>query len=444
MGLKMSRSRKMVRDRDTFELIWRAGLGLALFVLAITALTIKSQAQPTGPSTKERANTEEKNTKASQSDAMSSPTVAGTVPQETPSPTPQTQSPESKWHYGGFVDVGYLFDFNHPANRVFRSRGTTWHVDRPQINMAAFYLRKKANETSRWGVELTAQAGKDAELFGFSATAPNIGGFKFLRHLGPTNVSYLARAGKGLTLQAGIFSSLIGYDSLYAKDNFEYTRPWGADFTPYLMMGANASYPLTKKLTSTVFVVNGYWHLAHANNVPSSGGQLAYAANSRVTVKQTVMFGPHQANTSFKYWRWLSDTIVERKTDRVTFAFEYLYSSESVDASGNPRALMMSAQLPVHWIINKRWGVTVRPEVFWDRDGRWTLARQTVKAVTTTLEYRIPYKQSSTVLRLEHRYDDSRGADGGFFSGAELRPGVVGLTPTQHLLIFGMIFTFDH
>ncbi len=309
--------------------------------------------------------------------------------------------------------------------------------------MAGVYLRKKANEKSRWGVELTAQAGKDAEVFGFSATAPNIGGFKFLRHLGPTNVSYLAPVGKGLMLQAGIFSSLIGYESLYAKDNFTYTRSWGADVTPYFMMGVNTSYPLSRKLTGTFFVINGYAHLAHANNVPSWGGQIAYAANPRVTVKETVMFGPHQANTSFKYWRSLSDTIIERKTDRLTLAFEYIYSAENVVASGNPRALMMSAQLPVHWTINRRWSATVRPEVFWDRDGRWTSARQTVKGVTTTLEYRIPYKQSGTILRLEHRYDDSRGPEGGFFKGPELSPGVVGLTPTQHLLIFGMIFTFD-
>ena len=362
--------------------------------------------------------------------------------QETASPEPRKTS-ESAWHYGGFVDVGYLLDFNHPANKIFRSRGTTWHVDDLHLNMAAFYLRKKANEESRWGLELTAQTGKDAEVFGFSATAPNIAGFKFLRHLGPTNVSYLAPVGKGLTLQAGIFVSLIGYDSLYAKDNFEYTRPWGADFTPYFMMGANASYPFTKKLTSTFFVVNGYWHLARANNVPSWGGQAAYAANPRVTIKETVLLGPHQTNKSFKYWRSLSDTIIERKTDRLTFAFEYIYSGETVAAPGNPLALMMAAQLPLHWTINKRWGLTVRPEVFWDRDGRWTLTRQTVKAVTTTLEYRVPYEHSSAILRLEHRYDDSRGPDGGFFRGAELRPGVIGLTPTQHLLIFGLIFAFD-
>jgi hypothetical protein len=349
-----------------------------------------------------------------------------------------------QWHYGGFADFGYLLDFNHPANEIFRSRGTTWHVDEVHLNMAAAYIKKDPTDQSRWGAQLTMQGGKDSQVFGFSATAPNLPGYRGLRHLGLANGSYLASVGRGLTLQGGIFGSLIGYDALYAKDNFEYTRPWGADFTPYLMMGVNASYPFNAKLTGVLFLISGYWHLADANSVPSSGGQLAYKASPRVSVKETVLAGPHQSDTSFKYWRYLADSIVERKTDRLTTAFEYIYSVERVDTIGNPPALMMSAQLPIHWAMSKQWSATIRPEVFWDRDGRWTLSRQTVKAVTTTLEYRIPYRDANAILRLEHRYDDSRGADGGFFRGAEVQPGVVGLTPTQHLLIVGLIFTFDH
>src|ERR1043166_7313484 len=103
----------------------------------------------------------------------------------------QTQ-PSSDWQYGGFIDLAYPLNFNHPANHLFRSRGTGFRTDSVWLNMAALYARKKATEDSRWGIELTAQAGKDDEFFGFSATAPNIAGNKFLRHLGPTNVSYLA------------------------------------------------------------------------------------------------------------------------------------------------------------------------------------------------------------------------------------------------------------
>src|SRR5437879_11037957 len=155
--------------------------------------------------------------------------------------------------------------------------------------MEATYLRKSTSDSSRWGLKLTLQGGQDSRIFGFSATAPNLAGSQWLRHLGATDVSYLVPVGKGLTVQAGIFSSFIGYDSLYAKDNFNYTRPWGADFTPYLMMGVNASYPFTNKLTGTLFLVNGYWHLADANHVPSWGSQVAYKVTSHTTLKETVL-----------------------------------------------------------------------------------------------------------------------------------------------------------
>jgi hypothetical protein len=357
-------------------------------------------------------------------------------PQEPPKQDPQ-------WQYGGFVDLAYLLDFNHPANDLFRSRGTTFHVDELDLNMAGAYLRKVASTESRWGMEITGQMGQDTQVFGFSATAPNLPGYKILRHFGPTDVSYLAPVGKGLTVQAGIFSSFIGYDSLYAKDNFNYTRPWGADFTPYLMMGVNASYPFTDRLTVSGFLINGYWHLADANHVPSWGGQVVYKPTAHWTLKQTMLIGPHQSDTGFEFWRVLSDSIAEWKKDPLTVAFEYQASTEKVAAPSEPRALWMAAQLPVHWAINKHWAVTARPEVAWDRDGRWTGFAQTVEAVTSTVEYRIPYKGTATILRLEHRFDNSNGPAGGFFRGDIGPSGAVGLTPGQQLLVFGAIFTFD-
>jgi hypothetical protein len=347
------------------------------------------------------------------------------------------------WNYGGFLDSAYLYAANDPSNHVFRSRGTAFHLNELDLDMAGAYLRKKGSESSRWGLELTVHGGKDAEVFGFSATAPNLGGYRWLRHLGPTNVSYLAPVGRGLTLQAGIFGSLIGYDSLYARDNLSYTRPWGADFTPYLMLGVNASYPFSDKLTGTLAVVNGYWHLAHANDVPSWVGQLAYKPAAPWTVKETVLWGPHQSSTALELWRFLSDTIVERKRGRATVALEYQVAAERVDEVGKPRAWWMSAQLPVRWAIDERWSATVRPEIAWDSDSRWTTFEQTVKAVTTTVEYRIPYRQTATIVRLEHRYDDSRGPGGGFFKDGDVRPGVPRLTPGQHLLIAAVIFTVD-
>ncbi len=292
-------------------------------------------------------------------------------------------------------------------------------------------------------MELAVQAGKDSENFGFSATAPHVSGSDWLRHFGLADVSYLAPIGKGLTLQAGLFNSLIGYDALYAKDNFTYTRPWGGDYTPYLMFGVNASYPFSKRVTVTAFVINDYFHLAHPNSVPSVGGQLVYLPTEHVTFKETLLYGPHQSDTALEFWRFFSDTITEWKRNRLTMAFEYQVGTERVEVPGNPRALWMSAQLPVHRIVHGPWSITARPEVAWDRDGRWSGSVQLVKAVTGTLEYKVSYRKTNTFTRLEYRFDDSRGKGGGFFRGGEVSPGVIALTPTQHLLIFGLIFGFD-
>lgn len=380
---------------------------------------------------------------AAAAQSITQPLVSAAAPRLPAVRRPAAAAVPPDWTYGGFVDVAYLNAFNDPPNKLFRSRGTAWHVDDVYLNMAGAYARKRATEQSRWGTELLLHAGKDDETFGFSATARNMAGTDVTRHLGLANLSYLAPAGNGVTIQGGIFGSLIGYDGLYAKDNLNYTRPWGADFTPYLMLGVNASYPFSDNLTGTFFVVNGYWHLASANNVPSFGGQVAYKPAPEITIKETVLAGAHQSNTSPGLWRFLADTIVERRTDRVIIAGEYHFSTERVDETPRFRAWWMAAQLPIRWNIHEAWSIAFRPELAWDSHGRWTLAEQTVKALTSTLEYRAPYKWAAAILRLEHRIDDSRGPQGGFFDDHEVSPGVIALRPSQQVLIFATIFTFD-
>src|SRR5579884_2044099 len=79
----------------------------------------------------------------------------------TQAPDESSQQPSYAWQYGVFLDSGYLWANNHPANDLFRSRGTAYMLDQPIVNMAGAYLRKTPSVSSRWGLELTAQAGQD-------------------------------------------------------------------------------------------------------------------------------------------------------------------------------------------------------------------------------------------------------------------------------------------
>jgi hypothetical protein len=357
----------------------------------------------------------------------------------TPSP-PDAGTPEKPlWHYGGFIDLGYSLDFNFPDNHLFRNRSTTPRVNELDLNMAAVYVRKDATESSRWGTEWLVQAGEDSKAFGFDANLPKVSGSDVWRHFGRANVSYLAPAGNGLTLQAGLFNSFIGYESLYAKDNGNYTRAWIADYSPYLMFGVNAQYQFNERWSGAFFIINDYFHLENSNSVPSYGTQLQYKPASAWTLKETVYYGPDQSNTDIEFWRFFSDSIVEWKDDELTVGFDYqIGTQKNASAPGNPRDFYTGATIETRWHIAGPWTVSVRPEFFWDRNGLMTGSEQFIKAITTTAEYRLPYMWTNTICRLEYRYDDSTGAGGGFYKGTNNL-----LTPGQQMIIFALIGTFD-
>ncbi|MGH7165368.1 MAG: outer membrane beta-barrel protein, partial [Nitrospiraceae bacterium] len=247
-----------------------------------------------------------------------------------------------------------------------------------------------------------------------------------------------------LTVTAGLFNSLIGYESLYARDNINYSRSWIADNSPYLMFGVNTRYPVGDDVAVTLFVINKYWHLTNPNNLPSYGAQAAWKPTSRWTLTQNVYYGPDQANTSLQFWRLFSDSILEWKDDAMTLALSYDVGTENLAGQpGNPRTFWMGAALFTRWNVAGPWTVGVRPEFYWDPDGRLTEFQQFVKAITSTLEYKMPVGFTNATLRLEYRYDESTGSQGGFFKDGNFPTGQPVLTPGQHLLFFGLLWTFD-
>jgi len=347
------------------------------------------------------------------------------------------------WELGAFIDAAYPLDFNFPPNHRFRSRSTTPRVNELNLNMGGISLSKEVRDSSRWGGELLVQAGEDSKTFGFSVDAPNVGSADELRHFGRANLSYLAPVGNGLLVQTGLFNSLIGYESLYAKDNANYTRAWVSEYSPYLMFGINASYPLTPQLTGTVFVINGYAHLAHPNDVPSYGGQLAWKGESGLSLQQTIYYGPDQLDTDMKFWRFFSDSVVKWQASDLTIGFDYQIGTErAVNLPGNPRTFWTGASMPVQWRVNGPWSVAVRPEFYWDRNGRLSGAEQLIKSVTSTLEHRSSVGVGEAIFRLEYRFDESTGRQGGFFKKVDNPVDSLGLTAAQHLLIFSAIWTF--
>jgi hypothetical protein len=359
-----------------------------------------------------------------------------------PAPPP-LQAEESKtWQAGAFLDLSYGLNFNFPENHRWRSKDTTNRTNEWAPNMGYAYFEKDPTHESRWGVEVAAQAGYDTDSL--VPTEQPMGGADALRHLARANVSYLAPIGSGMTVTAGIFRGFKNYESYYAKNNFNYTRAYITDFNPNFMMGLGAEYDVTEAMEVGFYVLNEYQYLAHANNLPSYAAAMEWRTTKHLTLYQNLYYGPDQRLTAMKYWRAFSDSTVEWRGEEWTFALSYDVGTERLaDQPGAPRAFWMGSALFTQWNLTGPWSVAVRPEFFWDRNGRMTQHEQLIWANTSTLEYKRHVGTQEAILRVEHRYDHSTGEEGGFFTNGLTAAGQPKLTAGQHLLWLSIIWAFD-
>jgi len=210
------------------------------------------------------------------------------------------------------------------------------------------------------------------------------------------------------------------------------------------MFGISADYQFNEAVTTAFYVINGYNYLAKPNNLPSYGAQVKWAVSPNVTVVQNFYYGPDQTDTSLQFWRFFSDSSVEWKRDDFTVAFVYDIGTErAIPEAGGEQTFWTGSAILTQWRFAKQWAVAVRPELYYDPEGTMTGARQFIKGVTTTLEYKLRYAWTTTRFLLEYRFNNSTGPQGGFYTDTQVAPGVIGLTPSQNLLFFSALWTFD-
>jgi len=347
------------------------------------------------------------------------------------------------WSFRLYFDGGYGASSTEPDNGLWRSKGTTFKLDSPQLNLAMGVARKKPTAQSRWGVSFGLQTGVDTENLVTSSPPPEnepISQAETLRHLYRANFSYLFSAGSGLRLTAGLINSYVGYESYLAIENPNYTRGYILDTVPYFLVGVETAYSPSDVVDLGFYVVTGFNYLADPNDDPSFGFSVAWQAIPGLTLRQNLYYGPDQVDASLEFWRFLSDTIVEWKTDHFLLAAAFDYGTEKRAAeAGQPRDDWISAALWARWLIGDHWSLGLRPEFLQDDGGLATASEQRLRAFAATLKYEFrPARHNRLVASLEVRTDRSTGDGGGFYEGPDND-----LVEDQSLVLLGLLWSFD-
>jgi hypothetical protein len=99
---------------------------------------------------------------------------------------------------------------------------------------------------------------------------------------------------KNLWIDAGIFSSHIGFESAVGKDCWNLTRSILADNSPYYESGAKISYTSNnEKWFVSALILNGWQRIyrPNGNNTPAFGHQLTFKPHAKVILNSSSFIG---------------------------------------------------------------------------------------------------------------------------------------------------------
>jgi hypothetical protein len=359
-------------------------------------------------------------------------------PAPTPSPAPEaTPSPESArtLRVGGFVDAYYAYNGNRPADHAnfFPGVGTSAkRHNEVSVNLAQVDLTLDPQPV---GFRLALGFGTSTEVVhSFEPSGPFVGP-EVWKHIVQASVQWNTGLGRGLLLEGGVYPCHIGMEAFQTKDNWNYTRSWLGELSPYYSAGLKLAYPFNDSWSGQLHFLNGWQTIGDNNDGKSLGGQLAYAA-SKLSVSLNGFVGPELAGNNDDL-RLMGDVVV---TYKVTPSVALGLSADAA-TEGRPDGSDVGwAGVGLYARFappEGRTALALRAEYYDDEDGAISGIAQTLKEVTATLEHR---PADHLILKLEGRYDKSSadvfGRDVLDVDGAPLRK------DSQFIILLGAVAHF--
>jgi hypothetical protein len=155
------------------------------------------------------------------------------------------------------LDTYYDYNFNDPVGRVNLLRAYDVLSNEFNLSQASVILEHAPDLAvgRRWGARLDLQFGQATDtLQGNPSNEPRP---EIYRNIFQAYGTYIVPVGKGVNVDFGKWSSSLGVEGNYTKDQIDYSRSFWFYFLPFYHMGARVSYPVNDRFTLNYWVVNG-------------------------------------------------------------------------------------------------------------------------------------------------------------------------------------------
>jgi len=290
------------------------------------------------------------------------------------------------------------------------------------FNIAEFSIKKDPSEKYPFGYGLVVTSGIDSQKnhsLGIFRSEEDSFAFRNTKKFDfqEMYLSATVPLGSGLTIKAGKWVTLLGYEVIESPNNLNFSRGYLFTFgIPLTHTGGLFSYTLTDWFTVQAGVVVGWDNSEDNNGRPSYTGQFAFTPLKDFTANLNWIAGPEQ-NDQNTHQRYALDFVFGYTgIKNLTLAADVLYGNEDKEASlvaadtrqnTNASWWAWAAYAAYDWTEKLR--TALRLEYFDDPDGVRTAAiapgtNVELYDVTATIQYKI---WKGLVSRLEYRHDNA-------------------------------------
>lgn len=310
---------------------------------------------------------------------------------------------EPKIKVSGYVEAYYGYDFNNPVEHN-RPGFIYSHNRTNEVNLNLGFI-KTAYDSENIRANLVVMAGTYANA-NLSAE-PGV-----LKNIFEANAGVKLSKSDNLWIDAGIFSSHIGFEGAVSKDCWVLTRNISSENTPYYESGAKITYGTQDgRLTLAGFYLNGWQRITrqNENNKPAGGLQLTWKPSSKISVNYSNYLGTEGAD-SVRVNRFYHNVYgIFQLTEQLGVTLGFDYGAQQKAKGSDEHNQIISPVAIVQYKFTSKWAVAGRFEYYEDKNGMLIATGTTNGFKTKGYSLNLDYAPiSNALIRLEGKAYDSK------------------------------------
>lgn len=270
------------------------------------------------------------------------------------------QKPKLK--ISGFIDFFYVFDFNQPQ-KTKRQAFLFNHNRHNALNVNLGFVKLNLDQ-QKYRANVALQVGTYS-VDNYSAE-PGI-----LKNIFEANIGLSINKKNNLWIDAGVFSSHIGFESAISADNWTMTRSLLAENSPYFLSGAKMTYNPNQKLEIAILIINGWQRIQQlkGNTLPSLGTKISFTPSNKVTLNWSTFIGSDDPDSTrrMRYFSNLYGQFQLSKKFGLIAGFDAGLQQQLINSSIYDR--WFSPIILAQFTINKKFKTAIRTEYYQDKTG---------------------------------------------------------------------------